>query len=176
MSATRQRVALVGLRASGKTTVGRELARLMGRPWRDADEVLGAEAGMPAGEVLRREGEPAFRAREARIASQLLCDDATFVVSLGGGAVMDPRTRQLLQRPCTFTVLLHAPLEVLAARIRASGVERPALTSLPLADELAELWRVREPLYREVADLVLDTAAMDPAACAGMIRAGFSSS
>lgn len=170
MTLVRQHVALVGLRASGKTTVGRELARLTGRTFRDADEVLGAEAGMPAGEVLRREGEPAFRAREARIAASLLCDDTVFVVSLGGGAVLDPGTRRLLQRPCTFTVLLHAPLEVLAARIRAGGVDRPALTSLPLADELAELWRVREPLYREVADLVVETAAMDPTACAGMIR------
>lgn len=176
MTPVRQRVALVGLRASGKTTVGRELARLTGRTWRDADDVLGAEAGMPAGEVLRREGEVAFRAREARIAGALLCDDALFAVSLGGGAVLDPGTRRLLQRSCTFTVLLHAPLHVLAARIRAAAVERPALTPLPLAEELAELWRVREPLYREVSDLCVDTAAMDPAACAGMIRAGFRSS
>lgn len=176
MTWVRQRVALVGLRASGKTTVGRELARVAGRTFCDADEVLGAEAGMPAGEVLRREGEPAFRAREARIAAGLLCDDAIHVVSLGGGAVLDPGTRQLLLRPCTFTVLLHAPLDLLAARIRAGLVDRPALTSLPLAEELAELWRVRETLYREVADLALDTAAMDPAACAGMILAGLSSS
>lgn len=175
MTGGRQRVALVGLRASGKTTIGRELARLTGRTSRDADEVLAAEAGMPAGEVLRREGEAAFRVREARIAARLLCDDGIFVVSLGGGAVLDPGTRDLLRRPCTLTVLLHAPLDVLAARIRSSPVERPALTPLPLADELAELFRVREPLYQEVADLVLDTRAMDPAACAGMILAGLTS-
>lgn len=175
MTRGRQRVALVGLRASGKTTIGRELARLAGRTVRDADDELAAEAGMPAAEVLRREGEAAFRVREAQVAARLLRDDAVFVVSLGGGAVLDPGTRELLRRPCTLTVLLHAPLDVLAARICSSPVDRPALTPLPLAHELAALWRVREPLYQEVADLVLDTRAMDPAACAGMILAGFDS-
>ena len=173
MRGAKRRVALVGMRGSGKTTVGREFARVTGLAWRDTDDVLAAEAGMPAGEVLRTEGEPAFREREGRIAAALLQDDKVLVVSLGGGAVLSAATRQLLLRPCTFTVLLHAPLDVLAARIRAGRDERPPLTDLPLEGELAELWRVREPLYRDVADSVVDTAAMEPLACAGMILAEF---
>lgn len=156
-------VTLVGLRCSGKSTVGRELARLLGLGFVDLDEMIAGkfseEAGedpCTVGEVLERIGVPAFRELESRCLREVL-GDGPVVVATGGGAVEAPGNRSLLS--ASRCLWLDAPVEVLAARLRADPTLRPALLGGgDPAAELAELHEKRAPLYREVASVRLQAA------------------
>ncbi len=150
------RVALVGPRGAGKTTIGRALATSLGWAFADADEQLAAAVGQPAGDYLRAVGEPAFRTVELQQTLPLLDADAT-VVALGGGGVLAPAVRAALQRPGGWTVLLIATPAVLAARIAQSPLLRPPLSALPLVAEVEAVLAARRPLYRAVANFECDT-------------------
>lgn len=145
-------VVLVGLPGSGKTTVGRLLAERLGRPFVDTDELIGARTGMPASEVLRTRGEPAFRALE-REALLDACADPAAVVAPGAGALSDPLDRWRLWEHGRV-VWLRAPEEVLLARLAADGTPRPLLEGSP-AERLAALADERAPFYR-AADAIVD--------------------
>lgn len=156
-------ITLVGLRCSGKSTVGRELARLVGLRFVDLDEVVARtyaeEAGeepCAVGEVLERIGIAAFRELESRCLREVLAGDP-MVVATGGGAVEAPGNRSLLA--ASRCLWLDAPVEVLAARLRADPTLRPALLGGgDPAAELAELHEKRAPLYGEVASVRLEAA------------------
>jgi shikimate kinase len=162
-------VALVGPRAAGKSTVGRLLAGHLGFRFVDADELLAAAAGRPAGEHLAAVGEPAFRRLEAQITVAALAAADAAVVALGGGAVTIDAVRKALRRPGLFVAFVHAPATVLAARLRADAGRRPPLTALPLEREVEELLAARWPLYAEVAHARFDSATTSPAELAATI-------
>lgn len=142
---------LVGPPASGKSTVGRALAERLGVGFVDVDQAIEAATGKTIPEIFVDEGEPRFRELEREATLELVQRPA--VVSLGGGAVLDPDIRAALaDHPvCWLQVsVVHATRRV------GMNVMRP----LVLGDVRANLERLqaeREPLYREVADLVLDT-------------------
>lgn len=144
-------IVLVGMRASGKTTVGRELAARLGRPFVDVDELIEGLAGRSADAVLARDGEPAFRALEAR-ALELAAGRPGAVVATGGGSVLLGDAFARLARGA-LVAFLDAPPEVLERR--ASIRPRPALTSLAPRAEIEELRARRLPLYRAAADVVI---------------------
>ncbi len=152
-------VVFVGPRASGKTTLARAVAAAAGLAFEDADDALAARVGMPAGQFLRDAGESAFRQREEEVVAELLAREARTVVALGGGAVLSAATRAALRAADVFVVHLDADPAELAARQRAAAIDRPALTGLGLEDEVRAVRTERAPLYREVADLELDTLA-----------------
>jgi len=150
------RLTLVGYRASGKTTVGARLARLLDRPFIDADVAIAGALGQPIAAFFAAHGEAAFRDREAQTLTAILAGDAALVLATGGGAVLRGDNRRLLRERGGLVVYCHAPAAVLQARLRADSGGRPSLTGADVADEVPTLLAQRDPLYRQVADAVVD--------------------
>jgi len=145
---------LVGLMGAGKTSVGRLLAKRMQRTFLDSDHEIEARTGVRIPVIFEIEGEPGFRRREASVIQELVAL-TDIVLATGGGAVLDPMNRAALHSTGTVIYLRAAPSE-LYLRTRHDR-NRPLLrTPDPLA-RLEELHRVRDPLYRECAHLVVDT-------------------
>jgi shikimate kinase len=161
------RLVLVGMMGSGKTTVGRELATRLGWTFLDSDAMVEASTGATVTELFAARGEDGFRAEESRVLAEALDADASVVVSAAGGSVLSPDNRALL---ATHTVVwLRADPATLAERVGA-GTGRPLLDDDP-AGKLAQLDAVRRPLYEEVADVVVDVDALDPSTVADRILA-----
>lgn len=143
-------VVLVGMPGSGKSAVGRRLARRHGASLVDLDEAIESSAGRSIPEIFATEGEPGFRARERRAVASLGPPDADpgirRVVATGGGAVVDPRNRWLLYRD-RLPVWLEARPEVLSQRLRRSPVERPLLAARDGEVTLRGLAAGRERFY-----------------------------
>jgi len=145
---------LVGMMGAGKTTVGRLLARRTKRAFLDSDHEIERRCGVPVPVIFDIEGEPGFRAREAQIIAELTAREGV-VLATGGGAVLDAENRRWLAARGTV-VYLHASPANLYERVRHDK-NRPLLaTPDPLA-KLESLYTERDPLYREVADLIVDT-------------------
>jgi shikimate kinase len=164
------RVSLVGYRASGKSTVGRLLARRLRLPFVDLDRLIEERLACPIATFFAREGEGAFRAREAEILAEALAGDGPLVLSTGGGAVLRSENRASLRARGGLVVYLEAEAEVLQARLRADAGGRPSLTGSSPADEVPAVLARRAPLYREVADQAVP-ATLPPEAAAERIAA-----
>lgn len=129
-------IVLVGLMGVGKSTVGRRLARRLGLPFVDSDAAIEDASGLPAAEVFERYGENDFRDGERRLVARLIAGDVR-VIATGGGAYVDPRTRQLLNERA-ITVWLDAPVDILAERTS----RRDTRAQLRNADPKATLERL----------------------------------
>ncbi len=174
MTARRPQVALVGLRGTGKTTVGRVVAARLGWRFADVDDVVEADAGMTVADIFRREGEAGFRARESAALAAVFDGDRV-VVATGGGAVLAAANRDLLRR-AGLVAWLTADPAVLAARLAGdplSTTRRPALTGLPAADELAALLAARAGFYRAVATVTVPAGSDSPEVVADAILAAW---
>jgi shikimate kinase len=159
------RVLLLGMMGAGKTSVGREIARRTGWPYRDNDSMVAEIAGVDTAALLERDGVGALRAAESAALRRAVEGPAPLVAGVAGGVVERADDLALLHDTDAFVVYLHAPLEVLVARV-GSGAGRPWLQPDP-ETALRALFEGREQLYRQVADLVVDTdsgAAADHAA------------
>ena len=167
---TTERIALVGGRGTGKTTVGRLVAAGLGWPFADADDVLEATARQTVAELFREFGEDGFRLRESVTLASLVAAPQ-LVLATGGGAVLWPANRRML-KSCGLVAWLTAPPAVLWERIRGDGGRRPNLAGGGLA-EVEAVMAAREPLYREVATHTLDTAGQSPADVAAAILRGW---
>jgi shikimate kinase len=153
------RIILVGMMGAGKTTAGRLLAERLGWPYLDSDEQVMADTGRSVPELFAERGEAAFRAEEERVLGEALSGEGPVVVSAAGGVVLSPANRELLARSGTV-VWLRADPRVLAGRV-GDGAGRPLLDDDP-ASALAALDAVRRPLYRSVADVVVDVDQLAP--------------
>lgn len=148
----RRPVVLVGLMGAGKTTIGRRLARLMDRGFVDSDEEISRESAMSVADIFAAWGEPAFRDLERRVIARLLAAGPQ-VVAIGGGAFLDPATRDRI-RAQAVSVWLKADLDVLVRRTRGrSG--RPLLDRHDPEAALAALLAARYPVYAEADITVL---------------------
>lgn len=152
-------VSLIGLPGCGKTTVGRLLGKRLGLPSVDADQRIEERLGCSIRDYFEREGEAAFRAVETMVLDELT-QGADCVLSTGGGAVLAADNRRHL-RTRSHVVYLHAQPWLLARRLR-DDLQRPLLQGGALPERLQELARVREPLYRETAHMVVDTSSATP--------------
>jgi len=147
-------VFLVGLMGAGKTTAGRILARRLKRTFHDSDQEIERRCGVKVPVIFDIEGEAGFRQREASMIAELTALE-DIVLATGGGAILAPASRRHLAARGTV-VYLHAQPAALYARVRRDK-NRPLLaTADPLA-RLAALYAERDPLYREAADIVVDT-------------------
>ena len=144
---------LVGLMGAGKTTVGRQLARRMGRRFVDSDHEIEARTGVRIPVIFEIEGEAGFRRREAQMIAEL-AQEPDLVVATGGGAVIDPNNRAHLKRS-GLVVYLCVPPAQLYERTRHDH-NRPLLQVADPLARLQELYALRDPLYREIADLVIE--------------------
>lgn len=154
---------------AGKTTVGKRLARALRRRFVDCDHELEKRTGVTIPLIFEIEGETGFRAREKRLIEELTREDG-IVLATGGGAVLDADSRACLRERGTV-VYLHAPVELLAARTRNDS-NRPLLKAADRTTTLRNLMQQREPLYREIADLVVDTGKLNLTEIVNSIRTG----
>ena len=160
------RVLLVGMMGAGKSTVGSELAKLTGWRYLDNDELLERAVGESARRVLDIKGTAALRRAESAALAEGLREEPPVIVSVAGGVVEDPTDRHRI-RSGGFVVWLRAPIAVLAARV-GTGADRPWLQPDPEA-ALRMLYADREPLFGEVASIVVDVADRTPAETAGTV-------
>lgn len=147
-------VVLVGLMGAGKSAVGRRLAARLGMAFIDADAEIELAAGCSIDEIFARDGEAAFRLAERRIIHRLLTERAPHVLATGGGAFMDPETRQVIADHGR-SVWLRAELDVLAARTARRG-NRPLLKKGDPREILQRLMDARYPTYA-LADITVES-------------------
>jgi shikimate kinase len=145
---------LVGMMGAGKTTVGRLLARRLRRSFYDADEEIERRCGVRIPVIFDIEGEAGFRARETQVIAELCALDNA-VLATGGGAVLADENRRIIAAR-GIVVYLHARSPHLWQRVRHDR-NRPLLATADPEKKLEALYTERDPLYREVADLVVDT-------------------
>lgn len=150
----RRHIVLVGLMGSGKTTVGKKLARLIGRHFVDADVELEARSGRSVADWFT-DGEDGFRTAEADLLSALLAEPAPLVIGSGGGVVVLPEIRARLRGTGVAVVYLHGTPAFLASRAQAKP-HRPLLADADPVEVFERLYRERDGWYREVADVVIE--------------------
>jgi shikimate kinase len=138
----------------GKSTVGRQLARRLSVPFTDTDAEIEREVGESVGDVFARHGESHFRALESSTLDRLL-EGSTGVIATGGGIVLRDINRENLRRKSICVYLRSSP-EELFRRLR-HDTKRPLLQVVDPLGKLRQLFTVRDPLYREVADFVIET-------------------
>ncbi len=140
---------------AGKTTVGRQLAKRLGRDFFDSDHEIVARTGVAIPTIFEIEGEDGFRRREVQTIAEL-SQMSNIVMATGGGAVLNPETRKCLHET-GWVVYLNVPPRLLYERTRHDK-SRPLLRVEDPLSRLEELHAVRDPLYREVAHLTVDGA------------------
>ena len=145
---------LVGPMGAGKTTIGRQLAAALGKEFVDSDHEIEARTGASIPWIFDVEGEEGFRRREAVVIDELTRRQ-NIVLATGGGAVLDETNRRHLRNRGTV-IYLAADVDHLLQRTRHDR-NRPLLQTDDPRARLEELMRIRDPLYREVADIVLQT-------------------
>lgn len=154
-----RRIYLVGPMGAGKTTIGKLLSDELGLDFKDVDREIEERSGVDIPWIFDREGEAGFRQRESAVLEALsLVDDA--LISTGGGAILAAQNRELMRRTGTV-IYLHATVREQVRRT-ARDRKRPLLQNRDPATVLAELMAEREPLYREVAHIVIETDSRGP--------------
>lgn len=167
MTANCSNLYLIGMMGAGKTTVGRQLAKRLGRHFVDADHEIEARTGVAVATIFEIEGEAGFRKREAQVITDL-AQTPCLVVATGGGAVLDPQNRAAM-RESGLVVYLEAAPKLLYERTRHDR-NRPLLrVDDPLA-KLTELHAVRDPLYREAAHVVVPACGGGVSALVGRVE------
>jgi len=139
---------------AGKSAVGRQLARILHLTFVDSDDEIEARTGVDIPFIFEKEGEEGFRKREVQVIDELSQRDGV-VLATGGGAVMDPDSRSRLGAR-GFVVYLYTSVEQQLDRTQR-GRNRPLLENGDKEQVLEELMVLRDPLYREIADLTVDT-------------------
>jgi shikimate kinase len=159
-------ISLVGLPGSGKSTVGRQLARRLQLPFFDSDHLIEERLGCPIRVAFERDGEAAFRDLEETVLDELT-QIPRAVISTGGGAVVRPATRQRLRERGQVVYLNSTPDEIFR-RLR-HDVNRPLLQVADPLSRLRDLYAQRDPLYRETAHFVIETGRPSVATLVNMI-------
>lgn len=145
---------LVGLMGAGKSTIGRQLARELGKQFRDSDSEIEKRTGVSIDVIFDIEGEQGFRRRETRMLKELV-EERGIVLATGGGAVLASENRQLL-RDNGWIIYLKASAEHLAGRVKLDR-RRPLLQTGDKLAKIRELMTQREPVYQQLADMVVET-------------------
>ncbi len=159
-------IVLVGMMGVGKSTVGRRVAKQLKRPFVDSDDEVVSRTGRPVAEIFATDGEAAFRSIEAEVMADLLDSPIPSVIAAAGGSVLDAATRTRLRAAGTV-VWMQAPVDVLVDRT-SRGTHRPALATDARAT-LLQMETDRETLYREIADLTVDSTAPINAVVAAVV-------
>jgi shikimate kinase len=152
-------LALIGYRGTGKSTVGRLLAARAARTFLDADLEIEARTGQLIASIFAESGEATFRDWEERTLAELIVTYPSAIIATGGGAILRESNRARL-RHFGHIVWLTASPSTLATRLAADHRTlpgRPALTAAGTIDEIEHILEIRTPLYRELADTVIDT-------------------
>lgn len=154
MVAGQASIFLIGPMGSGKSAVGRQLARVLGMPFIDSDQEIEQRTGVDVPMIFEREGEEGFRRRERDMIAELTTRER-IVLATGGGAVINADNRRHLAER-GWVVYLETSVAQQAERAGRTR-HRPLLQGVDPAQRLQELMQIREPLYRSIADLTIST-------------------
>lgn len=153
-----RRIALIGMRGAGKSTLGARLARTMDVPFFELDQEIERIAGMSLAALIEMYGQAAYRRYESQALHALLDSQPEFVVATGGGIVSEPDTYELLLHQC-FTVWIRATPEEHMQRVIEQGDLRPMAGSARAMDDLRRILKERTPLYAR-ADATVNTSGV----------------
>lgn len=154
----RSRIALIGLRGAGKSTLGSRLAAQMSVPFIELDREIEKDSGMPLDEIFSLYGQPGYRRIEHRVLENLIKEHERAIFSVGGGIVSEKETYDYLLSNC-FAVWLKAQPEEHMSRVLAQGDFRAIAGHEEAMEDLRRILEAREPLYRK-ADIQLDTSGI----------------
>jgi shikimate kinase len=164
----KRNIFLVGMMGAGKTTVGKALARRLGREFVDCDREIVERTGVPVATIFEIEGETGFRQRESCVLADLaLRTDC--VIATGGGAVLSADNRRLMRESGTV-IYLNASVDHLHERTRRDA-SRPLLASGDRHATIARLVEQRDPLYRDAAHIIVESGTPSAGTLAGRIIA-----
>ncbi|GAB4508041.1 MAG: shikimate kinase AroK [Sulfuricaulis sp.] len=150
---------LIGPMGAGKSTIGRHLAELLNKDFRDSDQEIEKRTGAAIPLIFEIEGEAGFRSRESSVLDDLT-HQSNLVLATGGGAILSPDNRKILHER-GVVVYLQAPLETLLQRTRRDR-HRPLLQTADRRSTLEDILKAREPIYRQAADIVIETSHRSP--------------
>jgi len=170
MASPKTNVFLIGPMGSGKTAVGKHLARLLRAPFRDSDAEIESRTGVDISYIFSREGEAGFREREREVIADIT-RESPIVLATGGGAILLPENRAVL-RERGFCVYLETSIEQQAERVR-QGRNRPLLHDVDPMTKLAELMAIRTPLYEGLSQFTIGTDGRKVHVVADAIYAAF---
>jgi shikimate kinase len=157
------KIALIGYRATGKTTVGRTLSDILKVPYWDTDFMIQRNMGMTIKEMVEEKGWDYFRSKEKEVI-RFLTQKGDCVIATGGGIVLDQENMDLLKRTSLF-IWLHAPAKDIVERLRKdvdNAAARPPFSGADLEQETADTLQRRIPLYRHAADFTVETVGKSP--------------
>jgi len=157
-AARRKRVALIGLRGAGKSTLGLRMGEEMNIPFIELDREIEKDTGMPLGEIFSLYGQTGYRSIEQRSLERVLHEQERAILSVGGGVVSEKETYDYLLSNC-YTVWIKARPEEHMARVIAQGDLRAIAGGNQAMEDLRRILEAREPLYRK-ADMYLDTSGI----------------
>jgi shikimate kinase len=153
-------IVLIGLMGCGKSTIGRKLQTQLGYPFVDTDQLIEEKAGCTIAEIFATRGEPYFRELESAVLNELSAPGTPRrIIATGGGIVGRKQNRKLLAS-LGYVVWLQAPVDVILQRT-ARNRDRPLLQTENPREKVEQLLAERSPLYREIADLSLETAGLE---------------
>ena len=147
---------LVGMTGAGKTTIGKALARKLDRQFFDTDQVIAQRTGVAIPIIFEIEGEDGFRSRESTVIRDL-SQLSNSVIATGGGVVLRERNREILKTAGTVIYLRASPDDLWRRTSRDRN--RPLLQTANPQQTLRDLYAQRDPLYHEVADIIVDTSS-----------------
>ncbi len=156
--ARRNRVALIGLRGAGKSTLGAQLAQELGAPFVEIDREIETESGLPLSELFSLYGQAGYRRFEGRCLTRIVKGYPRAVIAVGGGVVSETSTYEFLLANC-FTVWLKASASEHMQRVVAQGDMRPMAESQEAMEDLKRILAGRDSQYRK-ADEIVDTAGL----------------
>jgi shikimate kinase len=156
-------VFLIGPMGAGKTTIGRHLATMLHKRFVDVDQEIEKRTGVSIPVIFEIEGEDGFRRRESAVIEELT-RDTDIVLATGGGAVLLEENRKIL-KDRGIVAYLQADIETLVERTRRDR-NRPLLQTENPRGKIEDLLRQREPIYREIADVIINTGQRAPSSVA----------
>ena len=148
-------IILIGYMGSGKSTIGKEAAKLFNMEFLDTDALIEEQEGMTISELFAQKGEAYFRKKETEILQSLKQDSRTMVLATGGGLPMKEEN-QVLLKELGIVVYLKASIDTLVERLKGDTT-RPLLKEGDLRKKIETMLMVRNPVYEKVADIVLET-------------------
>ena len=152
---------------AGKTTIGRQLAKHLGRTFYDSDHEIEKRTGVKIPVIFDLEGEDGFRKRESSVIKELL-EKQNIVLATGGGAVLFERNRKVINEN-GYVIYLRAGVNDLWKRMRHDK-QRPLLQNVDIKEKIEEFYTIRHPLYTELADLVVDTGRQPASVLVNQIK------
>jgi len=159
MDLQKRNILLVGYRGTGKSSVGKRLAGVLGMGFLDMDRLIAEEEGFSIARIVQEKGWPYFRMQEKQLLQRLSCNSGQ-VIATGGGVILDQENRSLLKK-MGVVIWLTADIDVTVERLKTDPIgaeQRPTFSEMDLHEETGLILKERMPLYEEVSDFTLDTS------------------